>query len=283
MIISPKWDYSFKELFRNMIVLKYFISVVLEIPVEEIKSVRLLNTDLRRRYRYQKKGILDVLAELNDSTKINIELQVKAAKEWDKRQLFYLGKMLTKEVPFGKSYHVMKRCVAISILDFNLTEDAKYHKTYLLRDEEGRIFSRLLELHVIELNKVLTGQSIDEWIRFFNAKTQKDLDMLRSQTKSAGILEAIKEIEHMSLTRYARMRYDEHLKRIMDRKAQDAYVYDQGHQVGREEGREEGRQEERRSMVELISRMNAGEDADKITQLKDPDVLEAMMKKYGIE
>lgn len=87
----------------------------------------------------------------------------------------------------------------------------------------------------------------------------------------------------MSLTRYARMRYDEHLKRIMDRKAQDAYVYDQGHQVGREEGREEGRQEERRSMVELISRMNAGEDADKITQLKDPDVLEAMMKKYGIE
>ena len=124
-----------------------------------------------------------------------------------------------------------------------LTEDAKYHKTYLLRDEEGRIFSRLLELHVIELNKVLTGQAIDEWIRFFNAKTQEDLDMLRSQTKSAGILEAIKEIEHMSLTRYARMRYDEHLKRIMDRKAQDAYVYDQGHQVGREEGREEGRQE----------------------------------------
>ena len=279
MIISPKWDYCIKELFRNMTVLKYFISVVLEIPVEEIRSVRLLNTFLRRRYRYQKQGILDVLAELNDNTKINIELQVKAAKEWDKRQLFYLGKMLAEEVPFGKSYHVMKRCVAISILDFNLTQDEKYHKTYLLRDEEGRIFSRMLELHVIELNKVLTGQTIDEWIRFFNAKTQEDLDMLRSQTKSAGILEAIKEIEHMSLTRYARMRYDEHLKRIMDRKAQDAYVYDQGV----EEGIERGKELDRQNMMELIKRMNAGEDADKIAQLSDPKILKAMMKKYGIE
>ena len=67
----------------------------------------------------------------------------------DKRQLFYLGKMLTEEIPFGRSYDVMKRCVAISILDFNLTEDKQYHKTYLLRDEEGRLFRNLLELYVI--------------------------------------------------------------------------------------------------------------------------------------
>ena len=185
----------------------------------------------------------------------------------------------------------MKRCVAISILDFNLTEDVKYHKAYLLRDEEGRIFSRLLELHVIELNKVLTGQTIDEWIRFFNAKTQEDLDMLRSQTKSVGILEAIKEIEHMSLTRYARMRYDEHLKKIMDRKAQDAYVYDQGIERGKElgielgieRGIERGKELDRQNMMELIKRMNAGGDADKIAQLSDPKFLETMMKKYGIE
>ena len=185
-------------------------------------------------------------------------------------------------------YMGMKNDLAFVLeMGLYLYEHQSTYNPNLLRNEDGRIFSRLLELHLIELNKVLTGQTIDEWIRFFNAKTQEDLDMLKSQTKSAGILEAIKEIEHMSLTRYARMRYDEHLKKIMDRKAQDAYVYDQGHQVGRkegrEEGREEGRQEERRSMVELISRMNAGEDADKITQLKDPDVLEAMMKKYGIE
>lgn len=80
-------------------------------------------------------------------------------------------------------------------------------------------------------------------------------------------MEAIKELEHMSLTRYARMRYEEHLKSVMDRKAQDAYVYDQGQQ----------------SMLELIKRMNANGDADKVVQLGNPNVLKAMMKKYGIE
>ena len=34
MIISPKWDYCMKELFRNEVIRKYFISVVLNIPVE---------------------------------------------------------------------------------------------------------------------------------------------------------------------------------------------------------------------------------------------------------
>ena len=102
MIISPKWDYCMKELFRNPVIRKYFISVVLNIPVEMIRSTRLLNTYLWRRYRYQKQGILDVLVELNDDTKINIELQVKAVRNWDKRQLFYLGKMLTEEISFGR-------------------------------------------------------------------------------------------------------------------------------------------------------------------------------------
>lgn len=44
MIISPKWDYCMKELFRNPVIRKYFISVVLNIPVEMIRSTRLLNT-----------------------------------------------------------------------------------------------------------------------------------------------------------------------------------------------------------------------------------------------
>lgn len=259
---------------------------VLNIPVEMIRSTRLLNTYLWRRYRYQKQGILDVLVELNDDTKINIELQVKAVRNWDKRQLFYLGKMLTEEISFGRSYDVMKRCVAISILDFNLTEDKQYHKTYLLRDEEGRLFSNLLELHVIELNKVLMGQNIDEWIRFFNVKTEGDLDMLRMQTNNAGILEAIKEVEHMSLSRWAKAQYEEHMKRVMDRKAEDAYVFDRGVERGIEQGIEQGigrgRQLEKENLIKLISSMNAGGDTDKVAQLDDPEVLLAMQRKYGM-
>ena len=77
MFIPPKSDVCMKELFQNETVLKYFISAVLAIPPEEIRTIRLKNTFLRRRYQKQKQGILDVLAEMNDNTKINIELQIK--------------------------------------------------------------------------------------------------------------------------------------------------------------------------------------------------------------
>lgn len=64
--------------------------------------------------------------------------------------------------------------------------------------------------------------------------------MLRMQTNNAGILEAIKEVEHMSLSRWAKAQYEEHMKRVMDRKAEDAYVFDRGVERGIEQGIEQG-------------------------------------------
>jgi len=125
----------------------------------------------------------------------------------------------------------------------------------------------------------------------FLCKNGGDLDMLRMQTKNAGILEAIKEIEHMSLSRWAKVQYEEHMKRMMDRKAEDAYVYDRGVEAGIEQGIERGieqgigrgRQLEKERLLKLISGMNTGGDTDKVAQLGDPKVLEAMQKKYGLE
>lgn len=111
--------------------------------------------------------------------------------------------------------------------------------------------------------------------------------MLRMPTKNAGILEEIKEIEHMSLSRWAKVQYEEHMKRMMDRKAEDAYVYDRGVEAGIERGIEQGigrgRQLEKERLLKLISGMNTGGDTDKVAQLGDPKVLEAMQKKYGLE
>lgn len=58
-IISPKYDFSAKELFSNEVVRRHFISDVLGIPIEQIRSVRMLNPFLRKCFRLQKQGILD--------------------------------------------------------------------------------------------------------------------------------------------------------------------------------------------------------------------------------
>ena len=56
-------------------------------------------------------------------------------------------------------------------------------------------------------------------------------------------------------------------------------MYDQGMEHGRTEGYTEGESQ----LIELIARMSTGGDADKVTQLKHPEVLEAMKRKYGVE
>ena len=81
-IISLKYDYAFKHLFLNEAVRRYFISDALGIPLEEIHSARLANTFLWKRYWKQKQGILDVVVELNDDSKVNIELQIEMISYW---------------------------------------------------------------------------------------------------------------------------------------------------------------------------------------------------------
>lgn len=238
MIISPKYDYVVKELFRDETILRYFISDVLGIRQESIRSLRLRNTFLWKRHKKQKLGILDVVVELNDDTKIDIELQAKVCDSWDKRQLFYLSKLYTEDLQSGQDYSHLRKCVGISILDFNLSNRKKYHTVYYLMDEEGNKLSDMLEVHVLELNKKLTGQGeVDDWIRFFNVRTEEDLKMIK--TKNLGILKAIGELERLSMSNPLRLRYEAYLKRVRDDRAWRIYVWKEARAEGKAEGRAE--------------------------------------------
>ena len=64
-IVSLKEDYVFKEFMSIETIRKYFLSATLEVPVEQIRSTRLMNTFLRRKWAAQKQGILDVQVEFN--------------------------------------------------------------------------------------------------------------------------------------------------------------------------------------------------------------------------
>jgi len=95
-VISLKYDFCIKEVMENEIVRRHFISDVLHIPLRDIKSVRIINPFLWRRYKKQKLGILDIQLILNDNTKINIEIQLKPQAYWEKRTIFILQKCLRR-------------------------------------------------------------------------------------------------------------------------------------------------------------------------------------------
>lgn len=300
-IISLKCDYCFKEWFSNETIRRYFISDVLDIPIEDIRSVRLSNTFLWKRYRMQKQGILDVLVELNDNTKINIEMQTTFSSCWDRRSLFYLAKMYTEDLKVGEKYSKLKRCVCISFLDYDYTKGEDYHSVYRLRDTEGNEFSDVFEVHIIELGKKLKGtEKVDDWIRLINAKNTEDLSMI--QTKNMGIKTAIEEMKRMSLSKRLRLHYEAYLKDKRDAWAIADYqeqkhkkemeeAVKQGLAEGMEQGIEQGIERGIKQGIEKgeqkLALLNKAllEDyriADLQRALEDAEYRETLYREYGI-
>ena len=270
-IVSLKEDFAFKEFMSNEIVRRSFLAATLGVPEDSIRSVRLMNTFLRRRWKNQKQGILDVQIEFNDDSKVNLEMQVVRQKNWHKRNLFYLAKMYTDDLRFGEDYRKLRRCIGISILDYDLLEDASGHHVYRLRDEEGRDFTDLMELHIIELKKKFVAEDrLSDWVKLFNVTTEEELDMIRST--DVGIQTGIEMVKEMSLTKWIRMEIEAREKARRDRLDQLAYA--------RDEGQKEG-QERMNMLYAHLLQDERLEDMKRATE--DTEYREHLMKEYSIQ
>ena len=117
-IMRPKVDFAFKEIMANPKALKGFLSAVLDISPEEIKSTELKNTNLRKIHEDEKQGILDVRLVMNNEKEIDIEIQLSYMATWADRSVFYVSKMLVEQVNINKRYSNIKKCIGINILDF---------------------------------------------------------------------------------------------------------------------------------------------------------------------
>ncbi len=246
--LPPKSDVAFKELMRNETVRRYFISDVLGIPPEEISETRLENTYLGRRGRRDKEGILDVKLLFNNDCRVNIELQIKNIPAWDKRSLFYLSRMYVEGVHAGEDYALLKKCIVICVLGFSWDAYPGYHKVYSLRDQEGRLYSDQFEIHVIELNKELTGHRLDDWVRLFRAEHREDLHMIHSE--NPGIMEAVKEVMTMNLGARLRALYEEHMRIKRDRIYLRNIAINEGKSIGKAMGMTEGLEQGRAQGLE---------------------------------
>lgn len=278
MIVSPKSDTVMKELFRNKKILRYFLSDILDIPLEEIDSIHRKDPFLRKRRQWQKLGILDVVLEMNCSTKVNIELQVKFFERWDKRQIFYLARLYSEDLVSGAEYGSLKKCVGISILDFDLTDRPECHSVYTLKDEKGNEFSDVLEIHVLELKKKTSGNTrAEEWITFFNVETEEDLDMIR--TNNPGILEAIGELRRLSHNNPLYLWYEAYLKRVRDDRAWRNYVVKEAQEAARVEARAEAMAEAEAAISEAMAKVRAEAEAKARAEAEEYQLVKLICKK----
>ena len=181
-IMLPTVDFCFKELMRNPKVRKGFIAAVLGKKPEEIRDTTLIPTELRKESEDDKLGILDVLVELADETKMNMELQVSYFECWINRVLFYLSKIYSGQIREGEEYDRLHRCIHVGILDFiHFSQDKKCFRKLAFCDvETGEQYTDLMEMYVLELQKLppedLNEKGIIRWMRFLGGKNREEFE-----------------------------------------------------------------------------------------------------------
>ena len=98
-----------------------------------------------------------------------------------------------------------------------------------------------------------------------------------------GILEEFLRYNRAEVYQMSIFEYDKEEEEKKLRKAEYEYGREEGIKEGIKEGIREGQQEERTRWLLLLSRMTAGGDTEQIPLLNNPEVLEAMQQKYGIQ
>ncbi len=262
-LMKPKIDFAFKEIMQDEKARIGFLSAILKLNPKDIKKTTILNTNLRKIHKEDKQGILDVRILMNDDTEIDIEIQLAELKVWADRSLFYMSKMYVDQIKTGQDYTKFKKCVSISILNFNLfsddlknkqiiskqdklSDDEFYSCFHIREDNHHFLYTDKMEFHVIELPKLpkeLKENSTDIllWAKFINAEREEEFEMLAS--KNTYIDSAYERLQVISQDKQKQMEYDARQKAILDYNQMVLEATENGLQKGMEQGLKQGEHE----------------------------------------
>ena len=268
-IMKPKVDFCFKELMEEAEVRKGFSAAVLHIPPEDIAETLLLPTNLRKKYEEDKLGILDVRVLLNNSTQIDIEIQVSPFLLWPERSLFYLAKMFTDQIEKGEGYEKLEKCVHVGILDFILFgEDKEYYSCFHIREDvRNCLYTDKLEVHILELPKLkkydYPETELLNWAKFMNAERQEEFEAMAE--KDQYIEKAYEALKNISADQEKRLEYEAREKALRDHDYLMKSNWEAGEKIGINKGIEQGESRVNRLIQLLIANSRTDEIEKAVT------------------
>ena len=263
-LLPIKNDYVFKRVFSykgNEDILLDLLEAILKRKIEKV-TVR--NPEMVSEKENGKKFILDIKAELEDGTIVDIEMQTADERNIEERSTAYLARMVSEQLQSGEEYTRLNKVIFIGILDFEYYKrNSYYHVARPRLDEieeeyfvdmgykkQEEIASKYIEMHYIELPKYFKKNpsmktKLDEWLWLFSENEEK-MEMVKRKNKK--VKKAMNTLERISLDpkereMYESIKTEEFLQRISENNIREE---------GREKGREEG---ERKSKIETARRM----------------------------
>jgi predicted transposase/invertase (TIGR01784 family) len=236
-ILSPTLDFVFALIFgdqKNIDILSAFLKTILNIPEEEYDHLTIVNPFLKRLWKKDKLGIVDIKVHTTSKRVINVEMQVSTSSKMRNRIVFYGAKLLGEQMKMGYNYAAIHQVISIVIYDDILIPgEPSYINTWEIRNgKTGEQFTDLLKIITIELSKLpkeYAGQPEWPWLQYFKCSTRKELEMLVKShpevRKAAAVLEELSWSERHRMLAEAREK---------ERRDIQAMIED-----GRNEGRKE--------------------------------------------
>lgn len=171
-LVNLRVDFAFKQLFgvqgQEELLISFLNAILHESLATPIASLKIEDPHLHKEYEEDKLSILDILAILEDGTKVNIEIQLRNIQEIVKRSLYYWSKLYTSQLEKGMSYRLLRKTIAIKLLDFHLFPD--YEDMYTIgqfwSEQQKQVLLDDLEIHFIEIPKLLQQwreEKINPW------------------------------------------------------------------------------------------------------------------------
>lgn len=209
-------DFAIKRVLHNKKALKGLLSSLLDIPVNEIRSLEFADSVLSGEYAEEHGGILDIRIIMNNDKRINVEMQIRFFAGWEERSLFYLSRMFVEGFEKGGDYKTIEACIHISILGYSLSETEGFYSIIELRNRKtGRLYSDKFSLRVLYLNKVDDATEEEKqtdvyrWAKMISATDWEVLEEMAAQDEyRSAALEELRKINADKELRYLYLRQE---------------------------------------------------------------------------
>lgn len=184
--LDPTLDIVFKLLFgastsRDSLIA--LLTAVLRPPVP-ITDVRVLNPEIDVEAVGERGIVPDLLVELIDGTRIDVEMQATRRAASRSRSLYYWARTYGGQLQRGQPYADLRPVVSILFLDYCELETERFHPVFrIMEAHEHFTYSDAFELHVVELPKrrrpgaAARQEEADllAWSRFLGAETDEEV------------------------------------------------------------------------------------------------------------
>jgi predicted transposase/invertase (TIGR01784 family) len=193
-----------------------FLNAVLErTGKNNLRSVTILqDKDIPAEVIEGKASKLDVLAELADVKKVNIEVQIKNYYNMEKRTLYYWSLKFTRDFREGEDYAVLAPVITINIIDFEYFKSINdFHTSFHLYEDmhkEVKLTDEC-EIHFIEMPKfrrlLRTGKAdlknpLHRWLAYLDEHTPPEVveevvSMDEAISKAQSVMDRIRRSPEM--------------------------------------------------------------------------------------